>query len=49
MNKAERLNQEELNYMVDYLISLGTNVKINYPNSLKQAYLKKLRTIINNY
>ncbi|WP_125714207.1 helix-turn-helix transcriptional regulator [Companilactobacillus kedongensis] len=42
-------NQEEFNYMIEYLITLGSNVKINYPNELKLAYLKELKNIIDMY
>ncbi|MFC6323141.1 helix-turn-helix transcriptional regulator [Companilactobacillus baiquanensis] len=42
-------NKDELEYMVEYLISLGKNVKINYPENLKQAYLKNLQEIIAKY
>ena len=42
-------NQEEFNYMVQYLISLGNNVKINYPQELQDAYLTELRRIIAQY
>lgn len=42
-------NHDEFNYMVEYLIGLGKNVKINYPEELKQAYLKELKNIINMY
>lgn len=42
-------NQDEFDYMIQYLISLGKNVKIIYPEALKQAYLKELREIIANY
>ena len=42
-------NQAEFHYMVDYLITLGNNVTIQYPKELKQAYLQELRTIISKY
>lgn len=42
-------NQAEADYMVQYLIALGTNVKINYPETLKQAYLAELQKIIAQY
>ena len=42
-------NRNEFNYMVEYLITLGKNVKINYPVELKQAYLNELRKIIASY
>ena len=42
-------NKEELDYMVHYLIGLGDNVKIEYPKLLKNAYIKKLKEILNKY
>ena len=42
-------NKEELNYMVHYLIGLEDNVKIEYPELLKNAYIKKLKEILNKY
>ncbi|MQS53463.1 helix-turn-helix transcriptional regulator [Companilactobacillus mishanensis] len=42
-------NREEFDYMVEYLISLGKNVKINYPKELQQAYLDELKEIIKSY
>ncbi|MFD1472051.1 helix-turn-helix transcriptional regulator [Companilactobacillus mishanensis] len=42
-------NREEFDYMVEYLISLGKNVKINYPEELQQAYLGELKGIIESY
>ena len=42
-------NQEEFDYMVQYLLSLGNNVKINYPQALKDSYLDELRKIIDQY
>jgi len=42
-------NRAEFNYMVEYLITLGKNVKINYPAELKQAYVNELRKIIDQY
>lgn len=53
MNKTYYLyggyNQEEFDYMVQYLITLGNNVKINYPQKLKDAYLAELKRIIAQY
>ena len=53
MNKTYYLyggyNQEEFDYMVQYLITLGNNVKINYPKELKDAYLTELKRIIAQY
>lgn len=42
-------NQAEFKYMIEYLISLGKNVKIDYPEQLKQGYLTELRKIIAEY
>lgn len=42
-------NKEELDYMVHYLIGLGDNVKIEYPELLKNAYIKKLKEILKSY
>lgn len=42
-------NREEFDYMIDYLISLGQNVKINYPEELKRAYINRLKEIIDRY
>lgn len=42
-------NQAEFNYMIDYLITLGKNVKIDYPETLKNTYIEELRKIISNY
>ena len=35
--------------MIQYLLSLGNNVKINYPQALKNSYLNELQKIINQY
>ena len=42
-------NKEELDYMVHYLIGLGDNVKIEYPELLKNTYIKKLKEILKSY
>ncbi|MCY7008916.1 WYL domain-containing protein [Fusobacterium simiae] len=42
-------NEKELDYMVHYLIGLGENVKIEYPEILKSAYIKKLKEILKKY
>lgn len=42
-------NEEELTYMVQYLISLGEHVKIIYPEQLKNSYINKLKSILNMY
>jgi len=42
-------NQAEFDYMVEYLIALGKNVHIDYPQELQQAYLTELKNIINRY
>ncbi len=42
-------NRDEFKYMIDYLIGLGRNVKINYPDELKDAYINELKKIIKQY
>ena len=42
-------NEDELEYMIRYLISLGQNVKIIYPAQLKTNYLNALKSIISSY
>lgn len=42
-------NDNEFDYMIEYLISLGNNVKIIYPETLKNGYLMELNKIIENY
>ncbi|WP_125589193.1 helix-turn-helix transcriptional regulator [Companilactobacillus jidongensis] len=42
-------NQEEFNYMIEYLITLGKNVKIDYPKELQESYLNELKSIIESY
>lgn len=42
-------NKEKLHYLVDYLISLGSEVKIIKPGELKEKYLEKLQRIIQQY
>ncbi|WP_125568963.1 helix-turn-helix transcriptional regulator [Companilactobacillus insicii] len=42
-------NRDEFNYMIDYLIGLGKNVRINYPEELKHSYIAELKKIINSY
>lgn len=42
-------HENELQYMVDYLISLGENVKIIYPEMLKTNYINKLNAILAQY
>lgn len=42
-------NEKELEYMIHYLIGLGENVKIEYPEILKNAYIKKLKEILKKY
>ncbi|WP_444881889.1 WCX domain-containing protein [Lactobacillus helveticus] len=38
-----------MHYLVDYLISLGSEVKIIKPGELKEKYLEKLQRIIQQY
>lgn len=42
-------NKEELNYMINYLLSFGQNITIEYPDELKATYLEKLNEIISRY
>lgn len=42
-------NEEELPYMLQYLISLGKHVQIESPVELKDSYLKELKKIIKMY
>ena len=42
-------NMKELHYMIDYLIGLGDNVIIEYPQILKDGYLEKVNKILNYY
>ena len=42
-------NKNELNYMVHYLIGMGNNVVIEYPQILKDGYLEQIERILNNY
>lgn len=44
-----KYNREELHYLVNYLISLGNNVKIIYPDELKESYLNQLKEIVQQY
>jgi predicted DNA-binding transcriptional regulator YafY len=44
-----KYNKEELHYLVDYLISLGSEVKVLKPKELKDSYLEKLNEIIQQY
>lgn len=42
-------NQDEFAYMVQYLLGLGSNVKILYPQALQDAYLQEMRHIMDLY
>lgn len=42
-------SQNEFSYMIEYLISLGNNVKIIYPQELKDGYLKEVQRMISQY
>lgn len=42
-------NQDEFAYMVQYLLGLGSNVKILYPQALQEAYLQEMRHIMDLY
>ncbi|MGX7025945.1 helix-turn-helix transcriptional regulator [Vagococcus hydrophili] len=44
-----KYNNEHLDYLVQYLISLGKHVTILSPNNLKEVYLNELHQIINSY
>ena len=38
-------NPQELDYMIQYLIKLGSDVQIIEPESVKKAYLKELKEV----
>lgn len=42
-------NQEELSYMTHYLIGFSNNVTIEYPEELKESYLKRINEMIDQY
>ncbi|WP_125770570.1 helix-turn-helix transcriptional regulator [Companilactobacillus furfuricola] len=42
-------SQNEFSYMIEYLISLGNNVTIIYPEALKNGYLKEVQQMISQY
>lgn len=42
-------NQDEYDYMIQYLLGLGTNVKINYPHALQRGYLAAIERIKKMY
>ena len=42
-------NIEELHYMMHYMIEMGNNVIIEYPEILKESYLEQLKKIIDKY
>lgn len=44
-----RYNLEELDYLLHYLVSLGSEVEIEFPDSLKSAYINKLEQILKKY
>jgi predicted DNA-binding transcriptional regulator YafY len=44
-----KYSDDELNYMTHYLLTLGENVKIIYPQQLKESYLKQLHAMIERY
>jgi predicted DNA-binding transcriptional regulator YafY len=44
-----KYSDDELNYMTHYLLTLGENVKIIYPQQLKENYLKQLHAMIERY
>ncbi|MEO1769565.1 WYL domain-containing protein [Candidatus Enterococcus ferrettii] len=39
-------NQEELDYMVHYLISYGKHLVIEYPKQLQESYVQSLEAMI---
>ncbi|MFQ6324402.1 helix-turn-helix transcriptional regulator [Lactococcus garvieae] len=54
MNKNEnyivgKFNESELDFLVNYFLSFGNHVEILEPNQLKEAYIKSIKTILNNY
>lgn len=42
-------NPSELDYLVDYIISLGAEAKIIYPDELKRRYIQKMKKILDKY
>lgn len=36
-------NQAELGYMINYLLSFGKNMTVEYPAALRKEYLKQLQ------
>lgn len=42
-------NRDEYDYMIQYLLGLGTNVKILYPKELQTGYLKELQKLMALY
>ncbi|KRN93234.1 transcriptional regulator [Pediococcus stilesii] len=42
-------NESEIDYMVHYLITFGTDLQIEFPKQLKRSYLVELQKIINQY
>lgn len=53
--KADRIflngayNPSELDYLVDYIISLGSDAKIVFPEELKKRYIQKMKEILSEY
>lgn len=44
-----RFAKPDFDYLVDYLIGLGSDIKIVSPRELKQAYLNKIEKIVDQY
>ncbi|MGX7204971.1 helix-turn-helix transcriptional regulator [Enterococcus pingfangensis] len=42
-------NKDEYEYMIEYLVSLGAEVKVQSPPALKQGYVAKLKALLANY
>ena len=42
-------NPSELDYLVDYIIGLGAEAKIIYPEKLKSRYIQKIKKILSKY
>lgn len=42
-------NQAELGYMINYLLSFGKNMTVEYPAALRKEYLKQLQEMMSRY
>lgn len=44
-----KFNPDEEEYLVDYFLSLGNEIKVIKPATLRQAYVEELQTILRHY